>query len=421
METPGSTHPLRLAEWLIPLILLIGGASYWILDRRYRQAREASTRELERREREAMSLSALIDQLSISAAVIDPNNDRVRYRNVRAQELGIEVNREFRDYVLEEDRPRYDASNRAAGGGERAYGVRLRLNNGVQQVIVRSRAVSGRISSLEARENDRFGLFAVLGSEDTSELRARIEDQAARHERTKLGALLTHGISLTTYVAARDPALGDAVPSWLMTYLDRRLNVIAELLAGWQEPLKDVRQTESMVPKSSMLHFLDMLQHFASFVASDRQLRGELRWGNGVLSELPADASPFTYDLSAWPQDVAITTHVTGAELFIIEELLVNAFKHGRPGVPPTLRARVVTARDRRWVEFECRNEIRPNSTPLAGAHLYGGRDLVIETCRRINWELQEPALHDNVYAIRVWAPTIGAIGDPGLEKVASL
>jgi hypothetical protein len=109
-----------------------------------------------------------------------------------------------------------------------------------------------------------------------------------------------------------------------------------------------------------------------------------------------------------------LTTRIEGAETFVFDELLINAFKHGKPGSLPKLTARVIRGADRRWIEFELRNEVRSTrEARVSGAdHRYGGQTMVLEACRRLRWEFLQPELQGEVYIVRWRARSIEAAED---------
>jgi hypothetical protein len=292
----------------------------------------------------------------------------------------------------------------------------LSIDGRLEQVIIRSTAIPAPTPAINARESDRLGLIALLSREDTGAWQARIEQEAADTERDRLGSFLDHGLAMLAEVACRGrSSLDKTIRPLLLTHLERRVSVIAELFSGWQKPLEERPRPPVLVKKAAVVEGLETLQRLAAFVARDRDLREQLRWGNGVLSRLPVECPPFTLDLGEWPEDLQITTRIEGAESFIFEELLINALKHGQPGVPPVISARPVKAHDRRWVELEIRNEVLSSQIATApdAHHKYGGRRLVREACRRLGWELLDPEFRDRIYSITIRARAIDSGGLP--------
>jgi hypothetical protein len=227
---------------------------------------------------------------------------------------------------------------------------------------------------------------------------------------------MTHGIAHLTRMLASDDSFDVAIRQWLSTYLMRRVSVLADLLSGWSLPLDEVRRDELAISKLSIQGALETFQRVSMRVAANRELRTGLKWGNGVLSRLPADVLPFRFDLQGWSEDLKLTTRIEGADSFILDELLINTFKHGKPGSSPLLTARVIRGADRRWVEFELRNEVRSvRETRIGSAeHRYGGQRLVQEACRRLRWELLPPELQGEVYIVRWRARSIEAAEELG-------
>ena len=404
--------PLRtsfeIAQYLPAVLLAFAALVYALRDRQYRAlgAESASQRR---------QWGQLVDSLGTALIVIDPNTDRVRFRNAPAQQLGIELNQIFRELVEDEDRRLYDQSNLASGTAERAYAVRLQSTASAPRwAIVRSTALATPLSVLGARESDRLGLMSLLNAAEIERLRASLELSAMHEERGKLSSLITHGVAHLTRLLASDRGLDEQLRRWLGPYLMRRVSVLADLLSGWELPLDEVRCDELAVAKQSVQSMLEAFQTLATGVAANRELRKSLQWSNGVLSKLAPGAAPFHFDLQGWPDDLHLTIRIEGAETFILDELLVNTFKHGKPGCPPTLSARLIRGADRRWIEFELRNEVRSTrDVRITGAdHRYGGKTLVEEACRRLRWEFLQPELQGEIYVVRWRARTIEAAED---------
>jgi hypothetical protein len=402
---PALETSYELAQYLPSLLLVLAGLMYAWRERQHRTLRAELAMQ-------APQMSRLVDSIGAALIVIDPNTDRVRFRNRPAQQLGIQAGQVFREQVHAEDQREYDEFNLAAGQSERAYAVRLRTStDACQWAVIRSTAVAAPLPMLSARESDRLGMMTLLNPTEVERLRSSLELTQAQEERSKLASLITHGIAHLARMLASDRPLDESVRQWLSVYLMRRVSVLADLFSGWSVPLAEVRRDELAISKQSVQSALEALHKICLGVAADRELRQSLNWGNGVLSQLSAEGSPFRFDLQGWPEDLSLTTRIDGAESFILDELLVNAFKHGKPGSRPSLSARVVRGAERRWVEFELRNAVRSVREARVGAaeHRYGGMTLVREACRRLRWELLQPELQGEIYSIRWRARSIEA------------
>jgi PAS domain-containing protein len=395
----------ELAQYLPAVLLVIAGLIYARREQQHRALRSGAATQMRQ-------WTQLVDSMGAALIVIDPNTDRVRFRNAPGQHLGIEVDQVFREHVYADDQRVYDDFNLAAGKSERAYAVRMKSRiDACQWAIIRSTAVAAPLPTLGARESDRLGVMTLLTATEVARLRASLELTEVHEERGKLSSLITHGIAHLTRMLASDGSFDAAIRQWLSTYLMRRVSVLADLLSGWSLPLDEVRRDELAISKLSTQSALETFQRVSLRVAANRELRTGLQWGNGVLSRLPADVLPFRFDLQGWPEDLSLTTRIDGADSFILDELLINAFKHGKPGVPPLLTARVIRGAERRWVEFELRNEVRAvRETRISIAeHRYGGQRLVQEACRRLRWELLPPELQGEVHIVKWRARSIEA------------
>jgi hypothetical protein len=402
----------ELAQYLPAILLGIAALLYAWRERQHRALRVDSAVQ-------TRQWGQLVDSLGTAMIIIDPNTDRVRFRNTAAEQLGIEVNQVFREHVHGDDQRVYDEFNLAAGKPERGYTVRLKAGDAAGPwAIVRSTAIAAPVPTLDARESDRLGVMALLTATEVERLRASFELAEAYEERGRLASLLTHGIAHLTRLMASERTCDEALRHWLGNYVMRRVHVLADVLAGWSLPLDEVRRDDLAISRQSVQSALEALQRVAARVAGDRELRQQLQWSNGVLSRLAANTLPFRFDLQGWSEDLSLTTRIDGAESFILDELLINAFKHGKPGSQPTLSTRVVRRAERRWVEFELRNEVRSVREPGIGAaeHRYGGQRLIQEVCRRLRWELLHPELQGEVYIVRWRARTIEAAEEYGNE-----
>jgi hypothetical protein len=383
----------ELAQYLPAILLTIAVIAYALAQRKHRAfAADAATQ-----------WNGLLGSMSAGLIVIDPNTDRVRFCNSQAEREGVEVHGIFRDHVHGDYQPEYDRFNVPAGEGSRSYVVRLTALGGLSRwAVIRSTTAATALPILGARESDRVGIMMVLRSQEIELLRASME--FLREERLKLSALMGHGIAHLTRMMESEAKLTDPVRHELRKYLTRRVHVLANVLSAWALPHHAIESVSQEVRKQEVQNTLETLSSLACLVAEDRNLRSDLGWTNGVLSGLAAGMKPFKVDFERWPDDADLTTLLHGAETFIFEELLVNAFKHGNPGSQPTLTARVVRT-ECQWIEFELRNQKRSNRTSHADG--YGGQRLVAEVCRRLQWELLPVEEDAETYVVRWRARSI--------------
>lgn len=373
----------------------------------------AALRETKRNEAfNAEKLSAwisLIDQLSLPIVSIDASTDRVRYANAAATSAGIHINGIFRDAVYELDRDAYSRFNVAGGEAERSYVVRLQSGSrSPVWGVIRSTSATRPLSGINLQMNDRLGVVSLLSEHELRTLREYWVLRETKEERKRLGSLISHGVAMLTALTKPNQVVDPTIRTWIFGALIRRLNVVAELLSGWAEPLELVRQNDKTTTKAQFSITVDRIQRLAAYASRNRSLRSILALKNGALSDLPAETRPFTTDFSEWPEDLMLASLIDGADGFVFDEVILNALKHSPPGMPPLLRARVLHTTRQRWVEFEITNQIRSErNLPVEPGNLrYHGKDLVAEACRRLRWEIDAPEVVNGVYKLRIRART---------------
>ena len=170
-----------------------------------------------------------------------------------------------------------------------------------------------------------------------------------------------------------------AFPAWLAEYLERRVAVTAWLLDHWDAttPLP----AESIIDASQARMTLERFQSVLALAGRERDLRQRLHWNNGTLS-VPA-SRPLDVVID-WPADVVVTCPVAGGFGLFLNELIVNAVRHGTPGTVPA----IAITYDRVRNEVAC--DIR-NATPAAAPDLehvdpYGGVSIVRAMARLFEW-----------------------------------
>ena len=372
--------------------------------------RRRAMREQRTAEREFQEKQNLLNTMQVPLVVVDPNTDAIVSANRAADAMGFTAGRRFADLVWPDTRARehYQRMQVASPEPRRAYGVPVSVPGAGGQperryAVVRSVAVTAPIEALHADERHRLGVLVVL--DESSDLQLLLEDTDAaahRDERRRLAGLLSHGVDTLARVleyslsGAHDPAF----TAWLAGYLERRVAVTAWLLDHWdaQPPLP----RESIIDASQARATLDRFQSVLALAANERDLRQRLHWGNGTLSA-PA---PRPLDVSLdWPDDVVVTCPVHGGFGLFLNELIVNAVRHGLPGTLPAVT--IVCDRARGEVVCEIRNATDGPGPDLAHLDPYGGLSIVRAMARLFGWQDFGIQVTDGTFSVK-WAMPSG-------------
>jgi hypothetical protein len=352
--------------------------------------RRRALREQRGAEREFQEKQNLLNTMQVPLVVVDPNSDAIVSANRAADAMGFAAGRRFADLVWPDERARahYQRMQIASPEPRRAYGVPVAVpgEDGRMErryAIVRSVAVTAPIDALRADERHRLGVLVVL--DEASDLQLLLEDTDAaahRDERRRLAGLLSHGVDTLARVLEYSLSRGHdpSFTAWLAGYLERRVSVTAWLLDHWdaQPPLP----SESIIDAAQVRATLDRFQSVLALAASERDLRQRLHWGNGTLSR-PA-ARPLDVALD-WPDDVVVTCPVHGGFGLFLNELIVNAVRHGTPGTIPAVT--IVGDRVRGEVACEVRNATDGAAPDLAHVDPYGGIAIVRAMARLFGWQ----------------------------------
>lgn len=384
-----------LAVSLLALLglMLLGGFE---LNRRRAEAAQ------QRAEHELRERQSLLNAMRIPIAVVDPNTDLVVSSNEAAAAIGIVTDSCIGDLVTGDDgREHYERMQRARGERRRAYGVPLAIaqDDGTTEhrlALIRSIAITSPIDSFQADERHRLGILFLVEPECDLPLYTRGIEQATRaDERRHLAGLLAHGVdTLIHALAARLEQAGDhdACARWLADYLGRRVRLTAWLLDHWHAspPLPP----ETTLEASQLHATLTRLEEVFAQVRDDPALRARLHWSNGLLAQpTPERPNRNVFDLDIdWPEGVLFTLPARGGAGLFLEEVLINAIRHGRPGTRPQVAIRHEPVR--RELIFTISNQVdtslgqRPeiDRKPYGGiaivtrlAHLFGWRNLRFE------------------------------------------
>ncbi|HEX5718310.1 MAG TPA: hypothetical protein VF179_19265 [Thermoanaerobaculia bacterium] len=398
----GATSPV-LSLGLLSVLFLFLIAGFEVHRRRAEQAQDKAERELAEKQN-------LLNTMQVPLVVVDPNSDSVVFGNEAARRLGIDSGVRFADLVPDDERARrhYEHMQMAGPDARRAYGLPLRLNGETRYAVVRSVAVTAPIEALHADERHRLGVLFLL--EPESDLALLTEDLVAGaqgEERRKLAGLLSHGVDTLVRVLARVVERGgeEDFVAWLAGYVDRRVHVTAWLFDHWdaEPPLPPASAIEAGQARET----LSALQRVFALAAADPGLRSSLHWDNGVL------ASPPQGDIPAlsleWPPEVWFPLPVRGGFGLFLEEVLVNAIRHGRPGTVPRLAVSYDPGRAE--LLFEAENETS-DARRLRGEP-YGGRRILERLARLFGWE--GLSFEDGAGTFRVsWRVPVSERGDPG-------
>ena len=415
--------------WVAALLLLILGSS--LIAGVELNRRRAETAQL-KAEDELQEKENLLNSMRVPLTVVDPNSDAVVYGNEAAMALGLKPGRRVADLVPSgRAREHYERMQRAGVETRRAYGVPLVLtretgDEEVRHAVVRSVAVAAPIETLKADERHRLGLFFPLEPEaDLAIFAEDLERRCRDDERRRLAGLLAHGVDtlvrVLSYRLRREVHQGNheqagesAFVRWLASYIERRLAVTGWLLDHWSDapPLPQETTAEAEQVRATLEHF----QRVFAWVATEPELRSRLHWNNGVLSQPfePEDpggsgegieSHPDVFELSfAWPDGYLFTSPVRGGVGLFLEEVLVNAMRHGKPGSRPRISVSLDPVR--RELCWQVENSVGQISDrdpedlePYGGrrmlerlAHLFGWTDLSFahEQDRfRVSWRVQ--------------------------------
>jgi len=399
-RTGASSPALSLGLLSVLFLLLIAG--FEVHRRRAEQAQDKAERELAEKQN-------LLNTMQVPLVVVDPNSDSVVFGNEAARRLGIDSGVRFADLVPDDERARrhYEHMQMAGPDARRAYGLPLRLNGETRYAVVRSVAVTAPIEALHADERHRLGVLFLLDPEtDLALLTEDLVTGAQGEERRKLAGLLSHGVDTLVRVLARlvDRGGEESFVAWLAGYVDRRVHVTAWLFDHWdaEPPLPPAGAIEAGQARET----LSALQRVFALAASDPGLRSSLHWDNGVLASPPSgDIPAVSLD---WPPEVWFPLPVRGGFGLFLEEMLVNAVRHGRPGTIP----RLAVSHDpgRAELLFEAENETS-DARRLRGEP-YGGRRILERLALLFGWE--GLAFEESADRFRVsWRVPVSERADP--------
>lgn len=361
------------------LALLIGG--FEINRRRADGERRAAERALQEKQN-------LLNTMQVPLVVVDPNTDAIVSANRAADAIGVRAGRRFADLVWPDARSRalYEKMQVATPEPRRAYGVPVATTGEDgrperRYAVVRSVAVTAPIEALNADERHRLGVLIVL--DEAADLALLLEDtqSAARQdERRRLGGLLSHSVDalarVLEYSLSRphDPALA----AWLAEYIERRISVTSWLLDHWDAtpPLPRESVVDVVQARATLDRFVDVFR----IAASDRELRQRLHWDNGTLAA--AAGAPLAVSID-WPDDIVVTCPVHGGFGLFLNEVVVNAVRHGRSGSVPSVA--VVCDRVRGEIGVTVTNEVLEAAGRGVGED-YGGVSMLTAMARLFEW-----------------------------------
>jgi len=341
-------------------------------------------------QRDLSHLFSLLAEMDV-AVVIGELNGSVQSLEAAAAGQGFELKKPFSQHLHAQDRAYAQERQDKAGKGVAQYGARRASDR--RHLVIRSTSLRQPLTSLRADTGTRLTLVIPLTKSDTAQLEL--------DERVKLGSLITHGIATQAALVWKHKKLVEKWREDLMELLVRRVGVISELLASWEYPTAAANHPSCEVETSAIGDLLKTLSWLGLFVATNETVRREIGWQNGVLSR-QTGSSPLNYTWGGWPKVTILTALSDHGELFIIEELIVNAFKHGAGGTLVTFDIRAASKPG--WVEMVVSNQVAPDA-PIQESRPYGGRNLITEACRQGGWEIEWPTHRGKLHEVKIRAP----------------
>jgi len=377
-ETQPRFPVVALTSLSVVFLLLLAGFEH--NRRRAETAQRKAVREFEEKQN-------LLDTMQVPLMVLDPNNEQIVYGNRAALELGIKPGGSVKALLADDPRihEHYDSMQVTHGEDRRAYGVPLNIKGKNSYALIRSVAVRAPIEMIKADERHRLGILFIIDPEaDLSLYTEQLVSDTRSEERRKLSGLLSHGVDTLARVLHRRLANGDPSPftTWLSAYIQRRIRLAAWVLDNWQASPPLTPETLIEVGKARMT--LERLEQVFRVVREDALLRDQLHWNNGALAAEPADVGPAYRTHIQWPEQFCFTCPVKGGFGLFMEEALINAIRHGKPGTVPELTVSFEPLR--RELVFNLTNQIRPGAIQAQG-RAYGGRAILVRLANLFEWK----------------------------------
>lgn len=325
-------------------------------------------------------LHRALDQMGVALVTLDPAG-AVRFANAPAASLGAAVETSLARIFHPDDGKYFDTST--AGASAWNFDVRL-ADKDSSSAFVRSALPDKAIPSVNARCGDRVAMLLPITLADTKRLRWT----GVHEERIKLGSLLTHGILKQAVLMWKHPHVEPSLQNFAKL-LHQRIEVVAQVLANWdvEEGRNDAEEAlQYHVKKLPTYMHLETLNWLGAFVRGDDQLRDAIEWGNGILSKQKDTTPPIRIDIGAWPEDVVAAAFLQNGQMFVLEELIINAFKYGEPGT--TVDVCIRPEPGSRSLTLIVSNQISSLHHRGAGRY-YGGTSLVRKVCQQCGWDLK--------------------------------
>ncbi len=229
---------------------------------------------------------------------------------------------------------------------------------------------------------------------------------ARQDERNRLAGIVEHGADtlarvLSTRLAAEVQDEGLAFCRWLSEYLLRRLHVSQWVLDRWGGPV--CHDVGCILGVATLRGALVQYERIFDVVAGDPGLRAQLHWNNGTLAKAKAEGEAWVKVWIDWPEEWRVTAPTEGLFGYVLGEALVNAVKHGAPGVPVELD--VDLDRGRRQLCLRVRNSCATSAEGASPeAKAYGGLAIVTELSRVCGWPLEHHH-EDDAFELRWTCP----------------
>lgn len=214
---------------------------------------------------------------------------------------------------------------------------------------------------------------------------------ARQDERNRLAGIVDHGADtlarvLSTRLAMAVDERGLAFCQWMAEYLLRRLHVSQWVLDRWGGPV--CHDVGCILGVEQLRGALAQYEQIFDVVGGDAGLRAQLHWNNGTLAANEPAGEAWVRVWIDWPQEWRVTAPTEGLFGYVLGEALVNAVKHGTPGVPVELD--VDLDRGRRELCLRVRNQCEgPPEGASVAPKAYGGLAIVTELARICGWPLE--------------------------------
>ena len=394
----------------------LSGLTLALLIYRIESGRQLANRARRDAAKQLQEKQNLLNTMQVPLMVVDPNSDEIVFCNDAARDIGMKVGGQFgRDVVMDSTaaREQYQKMQTLGEESRRAYGIPIKVQSKDGKIdekfaIIRSVAVSAPIQALEADQRHRLGILFIINQEfDVMYLLSQKEQQTKSLEKKLLSGLMNHGLeSLARMLSESTDAFEGTQPNeillkWLAHYLSRRVGVVSWLMENWDK--KPIALDQRVLNCDSITDTVTKLEMFFQFAAKDRSIRQQLHWNNGILSE-PTESAIIDYEIDC-PPECFFQIPREGLFGFFLNEVLVNAIKHGVPG--SQIQLYVAWDPIRSEFQFKVSNQSRKKNDGQLKP--YGGVNILKQICELCGWTL-EIVETDNTYGFRWTIDSVTAV-----------